>query len=372
VLILERAVAPLDAARSATLRLLCRSPLLTRVLARRDTRIAALGSAQVIALLGLTMRWPIAMYFIGPVVLGVAHLAADVRYLVFRLPLPRALVLVSAVLAVLLTVVRLCVGVHVASGALGARVDMVIGALWVGIALAVRFARSPSKLLLGAPLFLASAGLIVMHAPAVDLLLTHLHNVAAFVLWLSLYRRRAGWAALPVALAAVGAAILLSGVALPWTSQHGGLLAFGQRASRLASGFAPGLAPTSAMAITTTLVFLQSVHYAIWTGWIAQDCLPGQGTPTFRMTVRSLTADFGAVALGLILCTMVGFAAVACWQLRASVSWYMTVARAHVWFELAVFAFLVGRAHDAVASQPGPCDLDAPAVNVGAAQQAYA
>jgi hypothetical protein len=343
MLALEYAVSPLDVARRAAMRVATRSDLLTRILARRDTRIAVLGTAQVLLLLGLTVRWPVAMYFIGPVVLGVAHLAADVRYLALRLPLPRALLVASVVLAVTLTAVRLCVGIHVANATLGARADVVLGALWVGIALALRFHASRAGLLLAVPAFLALTGFLVVQAARVDLALVHLHNVAAFVMWLALFRRAPGWASVPVVVTALAVAFLMSGSYLPWTDAHGGLVAFGQRASRLASGLAPGLRPGLATSIAATLVFLQSVHYAVWTGWIAQDCQPGEGTPTFRMTVRSLLVDFGPVALGLIIAAIVGFAALACWHLRQSVSWYMTVARAHVWFELAVFAYLAGR-----------------------------
>ncbi len=92
-----------------------------------------------------------------------------------------------------------------------------------------------------------------------------------------------------------------------------------------------------------TFVFLQSVHYAVWTGWIPQECLPGEGTPTFRMTVRSLARDFGWQGLALIAVVTLGFAIAAGGHLRQSVAWYMTLARAHVWFELAVFVYLVGR-----------------------------
>jgi hypothetical protein len=341
---LEHAVAPLDVLRRAAFRTATQSSTLTRILARRETRIAALGSAQVLVLFALAVRWPVAMYFVGPVVLGVAHLAADVRYLVFRLTLPRALVVTSAVLAVLLTTVRLCVGLHVANAILGAEADMALGALWVGVALGLRFQGSPVKLAVGAPVFLAAAAFLVTQAALMDLALVHLHNVFAFVLWITLFRRRPGWAALPLLVVVLALAFLLSGRYLPWTAEHGGLLAFGQRGARLASGFAPGMTARTAMAITTTLVFLQSVHYAVWTNWIAQDCLPGEGTPTFRMTVRSLTADFGKVGLGLVVLIIVLFACAACWRLHASVSWYMTLARAHVWFELAVFAYFVGRA----------------------------
>ena len=352
--VLELSVVPLDAIRSAALRFATRSQVVTSILGRRDTRIAVLGGAQVLFLLGLTVRWPIAMYFIGPLVLGVVHLAADVRYLAFRLTSPRGFLAASAVVATLLTVARVCVGVHAATATLGARIDMGLGLLWVALALVLRFRDSPRKLALAAPAFLGAAASILSYAQWVDLALVHLHNVGAFVMWFALYRRRPGWAVVPAVLAAVAAAFLLSGVYLPWTAHHGGLTAFGQRATHLSAGFAPGLASHAAMAVTTTLVFLQSVHYAVWTGWIPQDCLRGEGTPTFRMTVRSLRADFGTVALALIACCAIGFASLACWHLRQSVSWYMTLARAHVWFEIAALAYFVGRADVTVLSRaPG-------------------
>jgi hypothetical protein len=69
------------------------------------------------------------------------------------------------------------------------------------------------------------------------------------------------------------------------------------------------------------------------------------------MTVRSLERDFGRAALALIVLVTVGFAVAAVGHLRQSVGWYMTLARAHVWFELAVFAYFVGRAEPAPASR---------------------
>jgi hypothetical protein len=342
VLALETAVAPLDLVRRGGLRLATRSSTLTHVLARRDTRIAALGSAQVLALLVLTARWPVVMYFVGPVVFGVAHIAAGVRYLVLRQALPRALVVGSAVFGALLTLVHLCVGLHVASPALGARSDMALGALWVGIAVDLRL-RSGWARLVAAGSTLAVAGAMIAHAEVVDLLMVHAHDALAFALWLLLFRRRPGWACSPAVVALLGVAFLVSGSSLSWSVEHGGLFAFGVRASRLASGLAPGVPPAFATALALSFVFLQSVHYAVWTSFIPQDCLRGEGTPTFRMTVRGLVADFGPVSLLVVLVVAAGFAVAACLDVRQSVSWYMTLSRAHVWLEVAVFAHLVGR-----------------------------
>jgi len=340
---LDHVALPLDLVRGASLRFLSRSPLLTRVLGRRDTRIAALGAAQVLLLFALTLRFPVALFFLGPVLLGVVHLAADVRYLALRMAPPRPLVVASVVLAVGLTAVRAAVGLGEVSTILGARLDMAVGITWVGLALVLRLQRSRRALVLGAPLFGAVAALVLTHAQLGDVLLTHLHNVLALVLWLTIFRRRPGWTALPVALVVLGSGVLLSGAFLPWTAQQGGLGAFGVAVSRLGAGLAPGAAPHVAAAVVMVFVFLQSVHYAVWTAWIPQDCLVGEGTPTFRMTARSLLADFGPWALAAVAGLFVVFAALACWHFRQTVIWYLTLVRAHAWFEVAIFTFFVGR-----------------------------
>jgi hypothetical protein len=353
---LEYAAVPLDVLRGATLRTATRSRTLTRVLGRRDTRIAALGALQVTLLFALAMRWPVAMYFVGPVVLGVLHLAADVRYLAFRLTLPRLLLGASLALALGLTVVRACVGLRVASPILGARVDILVGAAWVGLALVLRLSRQPARLAIALVPFAAALGGMLAFPQMVDLLLTHGHNCAAFVLWFTLFRRqgRTGWAASPLVLVGVATLVLLSGVWIPWTSAHGGLMAFGQKAARLGMGLAPGAGARLSVSVAAAFVFLQSVHYAVWTGWIAQDCLPGEGTPTFRQTVRSLERDFGRVGVIAIVVVTAVFAVAAYGHIRESVAWYMTLARAHVWFELAVFAYTVGRDARAVVPAARP------------------
>lgn len=345
MLTIDQAALPLDLARGASLRFLSRSRLLTRVLGRRDTRIAVLGSAQILFLFALTLRFPVALYFVGPIVLGGVHVAADVRYLALRMRPPRSFLVASAVLGAVFTAVRVFVRLHVANPILGVQAGVALGITWVGLALALRLRASRRALAVAAPIFAAAAALVLVFAPACDLLLTHLHNVAALVLWLSLFRRRPGWTALPVALVVVATALLLSGACMPWTAHHGGLAAFGEPLFRLGQGLAPGAAPRLAAAIAMGFVFLQSVHYAVWTAWIPQDCLPGEGTPTFRMTMRSLVADFRPLALAVVVGLLLLFAASACWDLRQSFGWYLTLVRAHAWFEVAAFAFFVGRRH---------------------------
>jgi hypothetical protein len=338
---LELAAIPLDLARRTTLRLATRSAWLTRVLARRDSRIACLATLQVALLFLLTLRAPVALFFIGPVLLGVVHLAADVRYLVLHRAPPKVLLVASAAVALTLTAVRAGIDFRLFALSRGDQVEVALGMLWIGVALAVALRGKGQKALVVAPLFVGVATYLLMNARLVGLALVHVHNVIALVAWFVLFRRRPGWAIVPLFLIVGLAAVLLSGAYAPWTLAHGGLLAFGVHAERLGAALAPGVRPDLAVALAMTFVFLQGVHYATWTGWIPQDDLRTEGTPTFRMSLRSLVTDFGPVALALIVIVALGFGGVALWDVRKSYAWYMSLAKSHAWFECAFIAYFV-------------------------------
>jgi hypothetical protein len=340
---LELAAIPLDAARRTTLRVATRSRVLTRVLARRDSRVACLATLQIVILFALSIRVPVALFFLGPVVFGVVHVAADVRYLVLHRRPPRVLVLASAAIALAITAARIGVGAHVLPARMGDTVDVLLGMTWVGVALGVGARERPRAVLAVAPVFVGAAWLLVARAHLVNLAFVHGHNLVALVAWLFLFRRQRRWAALPLALVAGGAAVLLSGALLPWTVAIGGFSAFGVSSTRFSAWLAPGVRGDLALALTTSFVFLQGVHYAAWTAWIPQDDLRTEGTPTFRMSIRALSKDFGRLAFGCIVLAAVAFVVLAVWNVRESVTWYMTLAKAHAWLELAFLAYFVVR-----------------------------
>ena len=130
-----------------------------------------MGGAQVPFILALTLRFPVALYFVGPVVMGGLHLAADVRYLALRRRLPRTLLIASVALAAVFTAVRVSVRLHVANPILGDRVNVALGVIWVGVALALRVRDSRRALLVVAPLFVVAASLVLVFAQACDVLL---------------------------------------------------------------------------------------------------------------------------------------------------------------------------------------------------------
>jgi hypothetical protein len=331
---LEVAVQPLDAARRAFLRLATKSALLTRILGKRDSRVLCMATLQVTVLFALAIRAPVALFFVGPLLLGVSHLAADVRYLAVRRDPSRALVYASIGFAVAITLARVLVDARVLRVAAGDRLDVGLGALWVGaaamLAMESRRARAATLAVTG-----FAVALLLAHAHSVGLVLVHGHNLVAIAAWALLYRRGRLGSLLPILLVVVGTAALLSGVFLPSAAAHGALEAFGARASALGAWLAPWASAQSRPAVLMAFVFLQGVHYAAWTGWIPQDDLRGEGSPTYRMTLRGLLADFGPAVLGALLIGAIAFLALGVWDVRRALGWYMTLAKSHGWFELA-------------------------------------
>ena len=87
-IILERSVAPLDRARRSWFRFLERRAWTSALLADREKRLAFLVSSHAVLAAWLAVHFPVHLFLLGPVVLGVPHVAADVRYLVLRQNLP--------------------------------------------------------------------------------------------------------------------------------------------------------------------------------------------------------------------------------------------------------------------------------------------
>ncbi len=86
--VLERATAPLDGVRRALLRVLLPLPVLGSLLSRRDSRVALWASGHAIVAFALAATFPMLLFVLGPVLLGVVHVGSDVRYLVLRRKLP--------------------------------------------------------------------------------------------------------------------------------------------------------------------------------------------------------------------------------------------------------------------------------------------
>ena len=337
---LDHAAGPFDGARRRLLAAALATPLRV-VLRDRDRRIAALSTIGVLSALTLSTVCPAVLFALTPLVLGVPHVASDVRYLVVRRRLPRwwtVSVLVACALMFLLRVAQ-----HIHQGNELIRAEVSLGTAWLAAAAfaGALVAGSWRRLVRTLPV-VAIVGVLAQLSPYGSVLvLAHVHNVVALVLWLWLFRRwtRPVW--LPLSLIVGATALLASGAATPVIQRIGGDRAFGVELASVSSWLVPGVAPRMALALTLTYVFLQAIHYCVWLGWVPQEDVRAEGTLTFRMSARSLVADFGVLgllAIGLASALVLGLAAFDALRTREV---YLSVAAFHGYLELAMLAYLI-------------------------------
>lgn len=334
---------PLDAARRTALSTAVRSRTLARLVGDREARIPLLATGQITVLFLLTVVWPVALFALGPVLLGVPHLASDVRYLVLRRRVSRAAWITGGLAAAVILALRACEAAHV-DVAGSTRFEIAAGSLWIGIASvlgAIENRRaSPLVVALGVLLLAIVAW---PHPWTARVVLAQAHNVVGVGLWIWLYRRRSLAALLPIGLAAGGAILLTSGATLGYTLRADGLSAWSIDLWRVARAFAPHAPAAVGMTGLLVFVFLQAVHYAAWLVWIPQEELPCAGTFTFRMTGRALLRDFGVPWLAVVAGLSLGLAGFAMFDLRRAVSTYMGLAAFHAYLEIAMVGYLMGR-----------------------------
>ncbi len=351
----ERALRPLDDLRRLALRALARtSPVGRTLAAHRRVRVPVLLSVHVLAAFAVAVVAPSLLLAVAPLVLGVPHLAADVRHLLIRRASPRWWLIASAAFALALLALRVLAEAH--PGAASLAFEHAIAAGWVlagaagGACLGATRARPPSRTgrwtARGCTTFVAAALLatFAIAAPRLwQLVLLHGHNLVAILLWLVLFRR--GWrlALVPLALVLGGAALLASGALLDFTVSHGFLSVAGLHIFAAADWLAPGLSDTRAVALATSFAFLQSVHYAIWLVAIPASDRAGDGSRTWRAAFRELTRDLTAPGVCAVAALALLVAAMGLLFAAGTRRLFLSLGTFHGWLELAVLAFVLAR-----------------------------
>ncbi len=319
-------LAPLDRVRGRLLRAL--GGLVRPLVTDRALRVAVAGSAAVAVSLSLTLAAPLWLLALGPLVLGVPHLLADVRYLVVRPGHHRRRAL------------RWAVGLPLLVAALG-------GGLLAGLtaaAGATLVAATSTRCRL-----LTLAGVAVLFVLALslgrqaDLAFAHLHNVVALALWW-LWRPRTGWlAAAPVLLFVLASAALALGLGQD-ALFAGGPAGLGAEHHLLS--LAPDAPHPWGLRLVLLFAFAQSVHYAVWLRLVPDDDRPRATPRTFAASWRALAGDFGPWPLALTAALAIGLAVWATLDLAAARDGYFRMALFHGHLELAALALVVteGRA----------------------------
>lgn len=339
---LSSAVDSLDGARRWLYRFALSMRPLAYVLRQRSRRIEARACVAIVFAFALSVVAPAWMLALGPLLFGVPHVASEVRYLIVRRRLSRGLLTAVIVGCVTISGLRL-VGRVSDDRVFFARAEILVGALWVagGALLATRKPGALRRLAWVAPPIIVAAAVAMRYATAAQLAFVHAHNFGALLLWLVLFRRRAG---VPVlALTLLGAALLLivSGVTVPWSASLGTLTALDVDVARIGAWLTPGVGASLAVPLALVHAFSDSVHYGTWLGIIPEEEIRAEGSLTFRMTLRSLFADFGVMGVAV---TVAAFAAVlvgCAVNLSSARGVYFSAAGFHGYLELAVLAWLV-------------------------------
>jgi hypothetical protein len=301
-----------------------RSAALRGIAASRRARLALGGVVALATALAVSVAVPEAWFVWAPLVLGVPHVFADIRYLVLapyrRIALRRR----DAVLAGGLVALAV-----VASPGLGATV--VVGAVVLTPVADLR----RHAVVLAAAIALAYAA---WSTPVMtSYVILHGHNLVALVVLAAVARAGGvGWRIAGGALAIT--LVVLSGAldaSLPIAALD-----------RLAGYVLPDAAlarwsPAMCARVALSFVFLQSVHYAAWLRLIPAAARAHGGMRGFGASLRALERDCTAPVVTIVVGTALALPALA--VLGASDAWalrdlYLQLAGGHAYLELAVLA----------------------------------
>ncbi len=353
---MDTAAAPFDRVRAALLDLGFRAGL-GPVIARRERRLAVTATLGILVALALTIAAPAAVFVVGPILLGVPHVASDVRYLVLRRGVPASLGILTALVCSAFIAVRIVDGTHAFGSLL--RLELGMGAAWILLAMILAAVSTGAyrRLAVALPVGVAVAYAALRTPVLVQQIFVHAHNLVGVGVWVVLFRSAARRRTIrasdtgsvdlavlvPLAALAAATALLLSAATLPWTFHHGAPRSFGLDFGTLPRWLAPGLPPVLGAGIASAYVFLQSIHYSALLVWIPQDDVRGEGTLTFRMSARSLLKDFGAPGLTLIVVLMLVVLAFAFANAQRTRDMYISLAMFHGYLELAMIGYLAVR-----------------------------
>ncbi|TNE92754.1 MAG: hypothetical protein EP330_00630 [Deltaproteobacteria bacterium] len=262
---------------------------------------------------------------LAPILFGVPHVAADLRYLVFEPVRPLPSRLGTGIAAMLLAMTAVRVSAMLGGPALP-RVELVLGLVAVGGSLAW----TRSHALLGALGVLGVACLA--WPPEAALLVGHAHNFVAVALWFAWTRGGGRWWVV-VAIALVNG-VLFGGGFDAWIVARASGGAAGLTLGSLVAGLAPDLPGPWGVRAVASFAFMQAVHYALWLVAIP---VSRHGSP--------IDGWLRALGPSLIAVTVLGTLALLAWgwaDPTGARSGYLGLVLFHGWLELAVAAFLVG------------------------------
>jgi len=318
------------------------------LVARRELRVATIFAAVILTGLVGSLVAPFWLLLLAPVLWGVPHVVADIRYLVVRS------------------------GYHKRRG-----VGLLGGAtlLWMGLggplvqgllctALIALLARA------GIVRRVLVAGTIVLFAALLselgrygNIAFAHLHNFMPVLLWW-IWRRRAGklhW--IPIVLLIAATCFLLHPVAVDVAQALGGLAWFSAEMGPEAQlwRLAAGIDPEWGLRLVLLFCFSQTIHYALWLHLVPDEDRSRATPLTFRASVESLRIDLGDVGLAVAAALSLGITAWAVVDLVQANEGYFRMAQFHAHLEVMAIALLLLEGRSAQANEPARSHMGASA-----------
>jgi hypothetical protein len=322
----------LDRARSAVLARAGAWPGVADYRRKRSLRLTLVAVVSVTVAFLLAVWATLPLLALAPVLLGVPHVASDVRYLLARptgdLRVPaRALWPVAVLFA--------------ASVALGISGQPVLAAgagclavLVAGLAAPASWRARVVFLALG----LAGAAVALRHPATAGIAIAQGHNLIAVALagWLAHRQLAAGW--VPAALLVAGIAALATGACDSWLAAAGGS---GRVWSETVAAVAPGgLDLVLARRWVAIFAFAQAVHYSAWLR-VVPDALRASARPvSFRRSFALLRADLGGPGARAVVLLSLTFPVAACFSLDGARHAYVGLSVFHGYVELSCLAAL--------------------------------
>jgi hypothetical protein len=337
-LVFERSLASFDGLR---LRLfqhaLTNAPLRT-ILIHRDRRVAIATAVHASVTFVVAIYYPVLLFVLGPILLGVAHVAADIRYLVLRQHFSRWWRVTLLAGAAFFFGLRLAEGLHWRTAS--ARTELELWGFWAALAILAAAPKARRGRVAGALVIVAVITAFAVDQPSqFRVVFAHAHNLVALAVWPLFYRTRMRLLRLTILGAFAAAVVLASGLFYESTLASPGVRAVDIHVLAIATVLAPFARADFAIGVTSAFVFLQALHYFVWLNVIPQGDQPGQGTNSFRQTWRSLFDDLGGWGVALTAACMLLVWLGAVWSPGRAATNYMALATFHGYLELVVLLY---------------------------------
>jgi hypothetical protein len=295
---------------------------------QRELRAALIGVASVVLALVLATTVPLWLLALGPIVLGVPHVLADLRYLWVQPGFHRR------------RLVWLLVVPAIVAGGVTGRVA------WGLLAAALALLSVPSswkRRALGLSVLLPLAALSFHWAALSTLVFAHLHNFIAVALWWAVWPRRGRWHHAVLLVFAAACILITAGAfdgAFTWGSAWFGSELAGRGLGHHARSLAPMTTPVFGARMVLLFAFAQSVHYAIWLRMVPEDARSRPSPRPFKSSYRALKRELGPLLLAVTTLAALAFALWAALDLWAARDGYLRAAVFHGHLELAAAALL--------------------------------